>query len=57
MVAERSGECNVFARSEAGIVGTDPTQGIGVQRVYHLVCVRVDLITCPGSPTLCKNDQ
>jgi hypothetical protein len=30
MVAERSEACTVFARSEAGIVSLDPTQGIDV---------------------------
>jgi hypothetical protein len=29
-VAERSKACTVFARSEAGIVGSNPTQGMGV---------------------------
>jgi hypothetical protein len=29
-VAERSGACTVFARSEAGIVGSNPTQGMDV---------------------------
>jgi hypothetical protein len=27
-VAERSKACTVFARSEAGIVGSNPTQGV-----------------------------
>jgi hypothetical protein len=29
-VAERSNTCTVFARSEAGIVGSNPTQGMDV---------------------------
>jgi hypothetical protein len=29
-VAERSKACNVFALSEAGIVGSNPTQGMDV---------------------------
>jgi hypothetical protein len=29
-VAERSKECTVFARSEAGIVGSNPSQGMDV---------------------------
>jgi hypothetical protein len=29
-VAERSKACTVFARSEAGIVGSNPTQGMDV---------------------------
>jgi hypothetical protein len=29
-VAERSRACTVFARSEAGIVGSNPTQGMDV---------------------------
>jgi hypothetical protein len=29
-VAERSEACTVFARSEAGIVGPNPTQGMDV---------------------------
>jgi hypothetical protein len=29
-VAERSKACTVFARSEAGIVGSNPTQGMDI---------------------------
>jgi hypothetical protein len=29
-VAERSKACTVFARSEAGIMGSNPTQGMDV---------------------------
>jgi hypothetical protein len=32
--AERSKACTVFARSEAGIVGLNPTQGMDVCYVY-----------------------
>jgi hypothetical protein len=35
-VAERSEACIVFARSEAGIVGSNPTQGMDVS--YLCVC-------------------
>jgi hypothetical protein len=35
-VAERAKACTVFARSEAGIVGSNPTQGMNV----WCVCVR-----------------
>jgi hypothetical protein len=58
-VAERSKACTVFARSDAGIVGSNPTQGMDV-----CVCVRFsvfvyryrpcdELITRPRSPTEC----
>jgi hypothetical protein len=30
MVAEQSKACTVFARSEAGIMGSNPTQGMDV---------------------------
>jgi hypothetical protein len=30
MVAEQSKVCTVFARSEAGIVGLNPTQGMDI---------------------------
>jgi hypothetical protein len=33
-VAERSKACTVFARSEAGIVGSNPTKGTDVWHVY-----------------------
>jgi hypothetical protein len=35
--AERSKTCTVFARSEAGIVGSNPTEGIYVWGLF--VCV------------------
>ncbi|PNF20358.1 hypothetical protein B7P43_G12827 [Cryptotermes secundus] len=43
-VAERSKACTVFARSEAGIVGSNPTQGMDV-------CVRLCLSTGRGLAT------
>jgi hypothetical protein len=66
-VAERSEACTVFARSEAGIVGVNPTQAIDIWCVYvFILCVVLccpvfrscdELITRPRSPTVCKNDQ
>jgi hypothetical protein len=39
-VAERSEACTVFARSEAGIVDSNPTQGMDVcVCAFFLVCV------------------
>jgi hypothetical protein len=38
-VVERSDACTVFARSEAGIVGSNRTQGMDVWYVYCLFCV------------------
>jgi hypothetical protein len=41
-VAERSKACTVFARSEAGIVGSHPTQGMDVWYVYvFILCLFV----------------
>jgi hypothetical protein len=40
-VAELSKACIVFARSEAGIVGSNPTQGMDVWCVCVCVCVCV----------------
>jgi hypothetical protein len=61
-VAERSKECIVFARSEAGIVGSNP--GMDVWYVYVFIlclCCPVfrqepsdPLIPRPRSPTVCK---
>jgi hypothetical protein len=42
-VTERSKACTVFARSEAGIVGSNPTQGIDVWCVCAFFCVYVAL--------------
>jgi hypothetical protein len=36
-VAERAKVCTVFARSEAGIVGSNPTQGKDVSYVYVFI--------------------
>jgi hypothetical protein len=36
-VARRSEACTVFARSEAGIVGSNPTQGMDGWYVYVLI--------------------
>jgi hypothetical protein len=38
-VAERSKACTVFARSQAGIVGSNLTQGVDVKCLY--VCFSV----------------
>jgi hypothetical protein len=57
-VAERFKVCTVFARSEAGIVGSNPTRGMDVWCVYTFVQRHCDdLITRPRSPTVCNNDQ
>jgi hypothetical protein len=37
-VAERSKACTVFARSEAGIVGSNHTKGMNVQCLCMYVC-------------------
>jgi hypothetical protein len=56
-VVEQSKACTVFARSEAGIVGSNPTQGMDVcMCVFFCVCIQVtsdELITRPRSPTEC----
>jgi hypothetical protein len=53
-VAERSKACTVFPRSEAGIVGSNPTQGMDV---WCLCTGRErpcdELITRPRSPSDC----
>jgi hypothetical protein len=41
LAAERSKACTVFARSEAGILGLNPTQGMGVWCLCVCVCVCV----------------
>jgi hypothetical protein len=63
-VAERSNACTVFCRSEAGIVGSNPTEGMNVWCVDVFIlflCCPVfrqkpcdELITRPRSPTVCK---
>jgi hypothetical protein len=62
-VAARSTAWTVFARSEAGFVGSNPTQGMNVWYVYVFIlclCCPViryrpcdELITHPRSPTVC----
>jgi hypothetical protein len=37
MIADRSNTRTVFARSEVGIVGSDPTQGMDVWCVYAFI--------------------
>jgi hypothetical protein len=46
-VAEQSRACTVFARSEAGIVGSNPIQCMDVWCVYVFFCVCV--VLCLGS--------
>jgi hypothetical protein len=48
-VAERSKACTIFARSEAGILGSNPTQGMDVYCLcvcvpFFCVCVQVDAL-------------
>jgi hypothetical protein len=50
-VDERSKACTVFARSEAGIVGSNPTQGMDVWCVCVCVCVFLCLCTGRGLAT------
>jgi hypothetical protein len=38
-VAEQSKVCTVFSRSETGIMGSNPTQGMDVWYVFVLSCV------------------
>jgi hypothetical protein len=64
-VAERSEACTVFARSEAGIVGSNPKNGMDAWCVYmRLLCLCYPvfrerpcggLIPRPRRPTVCKN--
>jgi hypothetical protein len=48
MIAELSKACTVFARSEAGVVGSNTTQGIDVWClcvcVFFCVCVQVEAL-------------
>jgi hypothetical protein len=44
-VIARSKACNVFARSNTGIVGSNPTQGMDVCVLLFFVCV----VLCVGS--------
>jgi hypothetical protein len=43
-VAERSKACTVFARSEAGIVDSNPNQGMDAWSVF--VCVFLFVLSC-----------
>jgi hypothetical protein len=65
-IPARSKACTVFARSEAGIVGSNPIQGMDVGCLcLFCVCIVLylgsrpcdELITRPSSPTVCKNDH
>jgi hypothetical protein len=67
LVCGRPKVWTVFARSKAGIVGSNPIQGMDVWYVYVFIlclCCPVfrympcdELITCPRSRTVCKNDH
>jgi hypothetical protein len=50
-VADRSEACTVFARSKAGIVGSNPTQGMDVWCVCGFFCVCVVLCLVRGLAT------
>jgi hypothetical protein len=60
-VAARSKACTVFARLNAGIVDSNPTQGMDVCVCVYSVCVGLcvgsglatGLTTHPRSPTVC----
>jgi hypothetical protein len=45
-VADRSKACTVFARSEAGIVGSNSAQGMDVWCLFVCVCVCVCAFFC-----------
>jgi hypothetical protein len=63
-VTKLSDACTVFVHLDAGIVGSNPTQGMNVLYVHVFIlclCCPVfrqrpcdELITHPGSPTICK---
>jgi hypothetical protein len=53
-VAARSKAWTVFARSNTGILGSNPTQGMDVCVLLFSVCV---LIPRPRSPTDCVKDK
>jgi hypothetical protein len=46
MVAEQSKACTVFARSEVGIMGLNPIQGMDVWCVCVCVCERAFFCVC-----------
>jgi hypothetical protein len=50
-VAVRAKSYTVFARSEAGIVGSNPTQGMDVCCVYAFFCVCVVMYLGRGLAT------
>jgi hypothetical protein len=63
-VVERSKACTAFARTVAGIVGSNPTQGMDVWCLCACACARFsvfvyrqrpfdELITRPRSPAYC----
>jgi hypothetical protein len=54
-VAEQSKACTVFARSEAGTVGSNPTQGMDVWGLC--VYVRACVILCVQAETLRRADH
>jgi hypothetical protein len=47
-VAERSKACTAFVRSEAGIVGSNPTQGMDVLCVWVCAFFCVCVVLCIG---------
>jgi hypothetical protein len=49
-VAERSKACTVFDRSEAGIVGSNLTQGVDVWCAFFCVCVQVEALRRADHP-------
>jgi hypothetical protein len=53
-VAEQSKVCTVFARSEAGIVGSNPNQGMDVLCLcvcaFFCVCVQVEALRRADHP-------
>jgi hypothetical protein len=58
-VAERSKACTVFVRSEAGTLGSNPTQGMDVWCVCVCVCVCVcmSVFVCSGREALRQADH
>jgi hypothetical protein len=54
-VAERSKACTVFARSKAGIVSSNPTQGMDLVFVYvcafFCVCVQIETLQRADHPS------
>jgi hypothetical protein len=52
-VTERSKTCTVFVRSEAEIVGSNPTQGMRFVCVCVFLCLGRGLATGQSLPTVC----